>query len=174
MSWEGDGLSVSVDPDSWARIAPVGDRAVALERRDGSPGRFLDGYAAQSDAIRWGKAVGLAQTVSLWRASDGVYTSEASARGEHPRARLEQIEGSGPSPAFTLWLEEAYGRFWIGNIHPVFAGELVNRYAGALPDALDGVWWNDRYRVGVSAPAGLILPERLAAWHVVAERRGLG
>lgn len=171
LSYEGDGLSVSVHPAEWARIARLGDRAVALERRDGRAGRFLDGYTTRDEARVWGLAAGLVVATTLYRATGVDFTSEAAARSEHPRAKALPVAGFAPAPSFTAWLAATYGT-WPGPAYvpPAFEGEMANRYASALDPDLDGVWWTHDYRPEtLSCPAGLILPARVANWTVVEE-----
>lgn len=177
-SLEGIGLSVSLHPEAWRRIARLGGLPeLHLTRRDGRPGCFADGYAALPAARRWGLASGLLTRQTAWEARHWDDEWEAEMVSRHPsrQAALGEAYDPGsvravrvlvPSGALALRLLRHFGR--LDALSPVGEAELVNRFVLASEPSADGVWWEDKLDPArLSAPRGLILPERLAAWQVL-------
>jgi hypothetical protein len=173
MSYEGDGLSVSVDPDAWEYIARLGGSPWwTLTSTDGGPLRFLDAHAltdAQTDAIHeWAASHGLvtrgtAYRVYFWDDElDGEVfqmTSRVEAETEaedRDDARIETVDAWLPTASFT-----SRGRCVDLSDTPDIV--LATWVEQARPD-LHGVWWNDTLDpVILSAPRGVIVPARLTA-----------
>jgi hypothetical protein len=188
VSQEGIGLSVSRHPQDWIAIAKLGGLPIrTLARRDGAPGRFLDGHAAKRVARDWGVAQSLVRSVPAWRVSwyddeveDEVgmeFLDQAEARLEAEERQAETEDGA-PAirpvrrlvavGALAARLATQYGQSFAAKLDPVIESELLNRFVAARHPELDGVWWKDAYDpAALSAPRGLILPERLPDWQVV-------
>ena len=177
-SYEGIGLSVSTHPDAWRAIVKLGGYPYRwLERRDGKPGRFVDGHAARREAHEWavrrGWLVGVPGWVVSWE-DDEMEDTMMLELFDHDEALDEAGDHAELRPA-TIWvaagellrrLDAHYGR-QPNNQHGALDGELLNRWTAAVYPDLDGVWWDNALdEIRLSAPGGLILPESLSGWHV--------
>jgi len=169
-SWEGHGLSISLDPGAWELIAKLGGAPWWRLRRSG--GRFLDYWQLSAEErlqiSAWAVKRGLAQWTRAWRLSyfddelddtmSILHEDEEDARLEaedFDDARIEQVRVLSPT-------EELERRLGMPSHLDCFDHVLVLWVQDERPD-LDGVWWEDSYGP-YSAPRGVILPDRLASW----------
>lgn len=165
-SLEGDGVSVSVNPEAWTSIALLGGQPQwTLARRDGKPLRFLEAHALtdtqRAQIAEWGKAEGLVEETTIYTVTgyddelEDEYVTfhstreEALAEAYDPDEVAESTRlmfvGDGPRGA------EA------GNAEDV----LLTLWAEQDGD-YDGVWWQDELDPSqFTAPRGVILPSRL-------------
>jgi len=177
LSYEGIGLSVSVYPDAWSQIARLSGEEMWLQRIDGQPGRFVDGYAVRKQAFAHGLKVGWLQSVPGWRVSyfdddfdqDRFYETRDPEDAEGAREEGHQVDEC----TISIATGDLRARLqsYLGpdrDVEGATEGEVVNRYVHAVDASADGVWWQHELDPSVlSAPAGLILPERIADWRVV-------
>lgn len=169
-SYEGNGLSVSTDPDSWVQIARLGGAPVW--EFDTSSLRLVDVLAlspAQTEAITdWALAAGLVRQATAWKVSwdddelgermSTIVMDEAEALDE--AGLVEEISAMVATEA----LAEA-----VGAAH-VRVGEAAERdlvmvayFEGQFPD-IDGLWWAERNDpVRLSAPRGVVFPRSMGA-----------
>ena len=177
-SYEGIGLSISLDPKAWIKIAKLGGLPlVEMHRRDGQPGRFLDWHESRDIVLAWGVAASLVRCVPAWLVCyendevgevEMMYFDRKQAQKEMRgfeeagmEATLGETSGFVADGALAARLEEAFGP--IAPEHGAVLAELANRYAAAA--GLDGVWWDDDNDPDfLSAPRGVIIPERLDDW----------
>lgn len=176
-SYEGIGLSVSVHPDAWQHIARLGGYPLRwMTRRDGRAGLFIDGHAAYPAAKAWARSQGWVAERAGWevcweddelerRVCINTFDADDAAESvvdEPPRA----IKITLPTGELLRRLDDYYGA-QTNNVHPAFDGELVNRWVATQHPEADGVWWDNILDPAtLTAPAGLIVPERLSGWHV--------
>jgi len=170
-SYEGHGLSVSLDPDAWSEIAKLGGLPLwELEKADGV---FIEAHSLtedQKDIItEWGIKSGLVETAISYQTTrwddelDGEYCGlystyqEAYAEAEtdeSPEDMIKTVVTLKPLAA----LEQRLG---MKSELDCFDHLLVV-YAEDETEA-DEVWWEDAYGF-MSAPRGVILPSRLESW----------
>ena len=187
-SLEGSGLSVSLHPEEWRRIAQLGAEPVnALTKETGS---FLDARrltkAQRAAVTAWGVARGYAEEKALyryhypeedddgddevWRYMD--FTTEAGRQeqadydqdsldeDEVPRTRLETVKGYLPTAKLRAATMQAH-------IDASGVFDLLLTVYGETQTDADGVWWNERLSVNaLSAPRGVIFNSRLADWKI--------
>lgn len=177
-SHEGAGLSVSLHPEEWRRIAR-GHVSGDLWRCVRPGNRFLDFHKltkAQRRMIEdWGVAHGFATRASIWRFTYYDDEDEVERYMEFPTREQAEYEADGwgdedgesitevpggllPTPLF-------HQRTRTGG-DTVDLGLLATLHVEDATD-LDGVWWNDILDVGrLSAPRGVIVPSRLKGWTI--------
>lgn len=172
-SLEGNGLSVSFHPEAWREIARLGEEPTWRLERAGA--RFLDVLASEKAKDRlfaWALEHELVEECTVWlvRYFDEELeqmrtlwcTTEEEALDEIEMNDLEGVEPE-ERQAFrhTSALSTQVGR---PGPDPMMAfDDVCIAYARAA--GLDGVWWEEPLNVpALSAPRGVILPERVAEW----------
>ena len=172
-SLEGDGLSVSTEPESWSRIARLGGFEWWTLSRDQN--RFLDAHALSDEDRKrifdWGMERGYVDCLTAWSIPwyddemeqwvSNVFDSEDEALAEAESMCIEEA----PTPFETLRATDAF---------PDKAGRqnadqvLLCIWAEETTD-FDGVWWDDDDDpLRLSAPRAVILKSRLSEWNVFA------
>lgn len=168
-SLEGDGLSVSTEPEAWEQIAQLGGNQWWTFEKDAN--KFLDAHELtdqQRAAINaWGVEAGYLVEAKGWRISwyddemedtmSTILDSEEEARDE-----LDDRESDEEPEEIT--------RFVAGPNFPDSAGKdnadqvILSVWADKMTD-FDGVWWNDDYDPDrYSAPRAVIFKSRLTEW----------
>ena len=177
MSYEGQGLSVSLHPDDWTAIARLGANPTWALTKAGAA--LLDHHAmttAQSAAITaWGVSAGYLTPVTLWSVTwwdeefDGAVSTLCrtidEARDEAEDRETENGETVEPVlvPAHVATASFPDSTVLEGTVNP-FEPLAALWVAAHRPD-LDGVWFEDRYAPELlSCPRGVIAPDRVAAW----------
>jgi hypothetical protein len=172
-SYEGHGLSVSLDPEEWERIANLGGRPCHELNKEGA--RFIDAHSlttAQKNTVKeWGVTQKYVTPQNLWRLyyydseeeQDRwlVFDNEDAARNEASTMEEEKIKmviGLKPTEKFIARTNNDPGLECFDELLVLYADEK-------LPE-IDGVWWEDDYG-DLSAPRGCILPSRLGVWQRV-------
>lgn len=172
-SYEGHGLSVSICPEEWERIAKLG--GLPWWQLENPDGRFLDAHALtekqQAEIASWGLELGLVEWAELWELSfdddDDELDDTVSflfASKDEAELELEEREGSSLKQV-GRWCGTEQLAARIG-----FASEL-DSFALLLPlyveenlAGVDGVWWEDILDGYLSAPRGVIVPGHLCRW----------
>lgn len=180
QSLEGDGLSVSVDPDDWRAIAELGgDPQWALTK----PGNRLLGIHELSEGQRagireWAVNEGWLEPATLWQVSytdtevedrrSMVFDDKEQAQGEFDEKRewepdsepeMTQVEGA----AATAKLRQRV----MNSCPPGSAEEYAQLVFTVDIAGMDGVWWADRYTPAeLSCPRGVIAPHALSSFRV--------
>lgn len=171
-SHEGRGLSVSTCPDSWIEIHRLGGLPVWELAREGN--RFLDFHALtpaqRAGVAAWCEREGFAVPGKAWEAAwrdaeteDVRWTlhdvrAEAEAQiEEESEASVTEVDVHRPTDLMQAFV----GR----KVDPVeMPDHMAAAYAALVLD-IDGVWWEDEHDPErLSAPRGVIFPERLSAW----------
>lgn len=175
-SYEGAGLSVSLHPDAWRRIArgQVGGETWQLTKADN---RFLDAHRLsepQRAMIEdWAVAQGHAERSTVYRVrhfddelDSEVYSdfpsrerAEAEAEAYEDDAQVEEIPGQLTATAKLRAATRNPNA--VTNVFDL----ILSLYAEE--HGYDGVWWNDRLDPSrYSAPRGVIVPSKLPDWSV--------
>ena len=175
-SFEGDGLSVSLHPQEWSRIARLGGPTWQLTRQGGA---FLDYHrfvrrGRLPEVQRWAIRQGLLALRPRWKVEwydsdeDGavhsLYPTAASAARELRHLR------EGDDTANCVRLEVAVATRTLNarlgfKVDDLLALEMATTCWVEACTALDGVWWTDTLDpVALSAPRGVIGLTRLALW----------
>lgn len=179
-SYEGSGLSVSLDPEAWKEIARLGGLPTHLLSKARQPGRFVDRHALderilallRSEAI----AEGLLEPATRYQvsyfdtecdsvrrflvASKALADEEAEDLGDDSDAKVTPLEILVATPA----LHRVVGQVCDDLICEDMALTVLLEQAGIC----DGIWWNDVHDVaGLSAPRGVIFKTALPAWTCV-------
>lgn len=169
-SYEGQGLSVSVNPEEWQEITPLGGRVWNLTKADGV---FLDYHEMTADQEAAILAFGLERgyvveqtgyTVTFFddewdQERSSVYLTRTEAELEADDLEVDITEQTivvatdlfpdATVKAGDLWPEQILATVWVEQ-----EGE-----------GLDGVWWEDDLDVDrLSAPRGVIVPRRISEW----------
>ena len=179
-SLEGDGLSVSMHPEEWERIARLGGNPTWVLTKE--PNRFVRYHAlgdGHHDALAaWAVERGYAQRATLWHVTwedddEGgpvsfVVDSEAAAAEEaelrdDDSVTIHTETGLVATPALTQRLGQHCHLGLVEDLAWVaFVGELADTVD------LDGIWWDDRYDpAALSCPRGVIVPARVATFTAV-------
>lgn len=178
-SYEGIGLSVSVHPEAWMHIVKLGGFPIRkLARADGLAGRFIDAYERLEEARAWARSRGWLLGRPGWEVSwyDDEMDDTMSMHLFDEHEAREEADERGELRQITIWvasgelltrLDAHYGK-QKHDQHGSLDGELLNRWTAATQPQLDGVWWNSELdETRLTAPGGIILPEKLAEWRVV-------
>ena len=171
-SYEGLGLSVSVDPDDWAHIARLPGPAWCVTRPDGGPLRFVSWHDLPDharDRVRaWGADQGWLTQETRFRLTyfddeaDCVVWSDFSTRDEAAdEAEAMDLDPDDPANSLTetlVWRPTA--AFPDSRVDPEDDPTdvlLAHHVRLERPD-LDGVWWNDTYAPeSLSCPRGVLV-----------------
>ena len=171
-SHEGQGLSVSRDPDAWQKIARLSGDTWSIGPAE--PARFLNYHELtpdQREAIAdYGVQAGyvtreIVYRVSYWdeEAEDKVSFLERDRAAADYEA--EDIEGSEideiPALMATEQFKDSTVRYGDIGVDQILATVWVNEAALEF----DGVWWDDNLDVDkLSAPRGVIVPRAIERW----------
>jgi len=176
-SYEGSGLSVSVNPEAWEEISPNTAGAYWLLTKPGN--RFLDFYGVwentqlRQSVIQWGIQQGYVESKMLYRVGwyddeleDTVYMefntreeAEREAPGlEDGDQTIEEVpEGITPTAKLGQYVGETVS---LANTPDM----LCSAYAEQVMH-LDGVWWDEILSPEIlSAPRGVIFNSKLPSW----------
>lgn len=166
-SYEGHGLSVSVDPDEWERIARLGGLPHWSLVREG--GRLLDAHALGRRWRRriedWGIEQGYVARIRALRVRWWDSEDECEYRSLHrdlAEARAEAAGEGSVRSVVTLAATPRFDQRISMSADLDCFDQLLGVYVEEQSD-LDGVWWQDEYRE-LSAPRGVIVPSRLGRW----------
>lgn len=169
VSYEGDGLSVSVDPDDWAQIARLPGDTWSLERPDGAPLRFVSWHDfdhESRDRVRaWAADKGWVAQRDIHRLTyvDADSGEDVTLDFDHFEEACETVDDEFLDDyqitATTAWrATHAFGEriAFRDQVDPtdVLLGAYIREHR---PD-LDGVWWADDHDPErLSAPRGVLV-----------------
>jgi hypothetical protein len=178
-SYEGHGLSVSLDPSDWQRIAKLGgspwwcltkENGLFLEANALTPAQLLDiegwaiatGYAERLEAyhvIYWDSELESDLAIAY---SDKEKADEEAAELEELGGRVEKVSVLQGTERFCeeTGLPSALGQ----------TDQLLSLYVAACTE-MDGVWWEDEFGA-YSAPKGCIVFSKLDSWERELVREG--
>lgn len=173
-SQEGLGVSFSLHPRDWEKIAKLGGQP--WWTADLSSCQLLDGHAFVKEngpaLERWGLDAGLVQAVPAWRVSwfdEELDDTVCFLAGSHQEAEdetdfqddatIEEVSALAPTPG----LVQAMGAPPSDIGKPSLSALQDLATIWAQRKGLDGVWWNDIHDPqALSAPRGVIFPDRVA------------
>lgn len=168
-SYEGHGLSVSVDPEEWEAIARLGGLPWHLLSKPG--GTFVDywslGARRRRQIAGWGVHRGYVVRRAVWAAEwwdDELETSLTSLHVTRREAlgEVDDIEGAVKRTVTLEATARLRRRLGMDVGLDVFDYVLECYVEDAHPE-VDGIWWADAYGP-LSAPRGVILPGHVSAW----------
>lgn len=176
-SLEGDGLSVSVNPDEWRSIAKLGGKPEwTITRSDGKPLQFLDAHKLtkkQRNQIEdWAVESGIAENVTAY-----VYTYYDDEFEEEMSMTFESRKEAEDQAGFDWMSEEEQSDANIEEVDVLRLTEKYRQRGSEIDDTdlivsvwadqqteLDGVWWDDTLDPSrMSAPRGVIFTSHLDA-----------
>lgn len=180
QSQEGHGLSVSEHPQAWIAIARLGGLPTWQLTRVGN--QFLDYHALtegnRQSILEWAISTGLVSMQVRWRASyfddelgedlQVIEQSKASALAElgcedeselDEGQTIDEVLIPVATESLAAYLHFRPAEMWVPDMIAVAYADQVLQ--------LDGVFWNDTLApANLSAPRAVILPEKLALWHI--------
>jgi hypothetical protein len=173
-SFEGAGLSVSLHPGTWVRIAQLGGLPWwELSKRNG---KFLN-YHAMSNKQRalitqWGVESGLIERGVSYEVSDtdeeGVRTFslfEDKSEAEQELESLEPYQKPRIRPVLSLNPTEKMKKRVAVKTDPMLARDHLATIFAEDVLGIDGVWWKDDLdEEALSAPRGVIVPSMVREW----------
>lgn len=174
-SQEGLGVSFSLHPEDWERIAKIGGQPWWSANLSGK--KILDGhhfvktYASELEA--WGISQGYVTPCTAWRYTwyddeiedelSAMAASREEAEGEvdymeEDQYTIEEVQGLAP----TQKLVDAMALHASDKGKPSLSALQDLATVWARDQELAGVWWNDMYDPdALSAPRGVIFPEHV-------------
>jgi hypothetical protein len=169
-SYEGSGLSVSLDPKEWARIAQLGGPTFSLTN---PKARFLAASSSShKKAVAWAQTQGWIRPKEWFRVSHGYdeeLEDETFTDLDTREAALEEAGDEESIKAVTGFAFDKKGEdYW----REAFTSEPQHGLAEdfailwfAEAQGYDGVWWNDSHTAW-TAPRGVIFQSKLGNWQV--------
>ena len=174
FSLEGSGLSVSLHPDEWRKIARLGARDLYLLSNSG--GLFVDGNKLdsreKSDIISWGLESGYIDQKETYKVCwyDDELDQEVcmefdtldAAELEAGSDREISINKGGILPTLKLNSESMQDRIEPSQTFDLLLTIFVDRMTN-----FDGIWWDDYLDVSkYSAPRGVIFNSKINRWSI--------
>jgi hypothetical protein len=170
-SYEGQGLSFSLNPEEWQQIARLSGETWTLQK----PGnKFLNYHKltkAQRTAItEYGLEKGYIQETTSYRIVWWDDEADAELSMEFPTREEVEEEIMDPDETTvtthtTYMSTDAFPDITVKtgstNVHGILTAVWVNE----TQPGLDGVWWQDKLDVArLSAPRGVIVPNKISSW----------
>ena len=157
FSLEGSGLSVSINPDEWRKIAQLGDRELYLLTNPN--GVFVDGNKLnkqqKNNVISWGLENDYISQKETYKVC--WYDDEMEEDG-----KTIEVNKSGVLPTSKLISSSMQGR-----IEPSQTFDLLLTIFVEKTTNYDGIWWNNKLDVmKYSAPRGVIFNSKLNNWKI--------
>jgi hypothetical protein len=172
VSYEGSGLSVSLHPDEWRKIArgQVGGDTWELTKEDP---KFLMATAAnKKKAVNWAAANGWIAPQKRYRVSwfDDEMDDTMSTEFDSLEEAQEEADAYGvePEEVDSFVLDNKGKAYWKSAFSSKPSNSLAKDFAiiwFAEANGYDGVWWNDKLDPDrLSAPRGVIFQSKLPEW----------
>jgi len=170
-SFEGNGLSVSVDPEAWKQITPLEGSTWKLSKPKGGKFMFASGLTEQNlhEIWNWGLEHNYTELKTLYNAKyfqeglDEMVTLEFDTKEEYQKQGIpdDKILKNENAIKNTQKFEDRLG--WSLNWTPFIFDIVITFYAE--DHGFDGVWWNHLHDVEKrSAPCGVIFKSTLEEW----------
>jgi hypothetical protein len=172
QSYEGDGLSVSLHPNEWRKIAKLSGSEFTLTKEIGV---FADYYSFDREYLnKWGVDNGFIVKATLYKATfyhedeecfmlfidRDEAEAECSSNGDESLESLTEVDGFIPTNLMHKSMK-------VITNHSIYHQHLFTIYVQAEHPNVDGVWIDDELDVyGLSAPCGVIFEHKLAAWNI--------
>ncbi len=168
LSYEGQGLSVSQHPEAWQRIARLDGEVHAFSK----PARMLDFHSLSDEQL---ESVMTHALENGWVERSDIHTVTYFDDEWDQEMRMqftdyneavdeaEAIEGEVSTVAEWKYLNMPDSTARIGEVAD--ADIVVAAWVNQERTDLDGVWWEDNLDVSrLSAPRGVIVPNRIESW----------
>lgn len=169
VSYEGSGLSVSLHPDAWRKIARGHVSGDTWELSKDDPKFLLATKANKEKAAQWAVKNGWLEEATRYRVSwfDDEMDDEVSM--EFDSLDEAQAEDRGePEPVNSYTFAKKGKDYWRKAFQSKPDNSMASDFAVlwfAEGRGYDGVWWNDKLDpVRLSAPRGVIFQSRLGEW----------
>jgi hypothetical protein len=174
FSLEGSGLSVSVNPEEWRKIAQLGDRDLYILTNPN--GVFVDGNKLnkqqKGNVISWGVENGYVLQEETYRVyyyddelEEEVYmefSTHKEAEQEADDANDIEIYIGGIKPTEKLKFDTKQNKVDTSQSFDLLLTLYVENYT-----KYDGIWWNDKLDTSkYSAPRGVIFNTKLSNWSI--------
>lgn len=172
-SMEGRGLSVSLHPEEWRKIAHLGTEPVWVLTKPNN--RFLDFLKLGDQGIaqlrKWGEIAGLITMASIYRfcyyddemesemCPEFETYEEAQEEADEWEVEAQEIPGRGMA---TDKLNKVAGY----RVESSLVDDMLS-IAFAETQGFDGVWWQEKIDPSrYSAPRGVIVPSKISSWNI--------
>lgn len=171
-SQEGRGLSVTTEPNAWRAIGrgAISGTTWVLTK---SGNKFLDAHGLNKkrrlEIMRWAVEQRLVQPHTAYRAS--YYDDELGGIVHQDFSNMSELQQEYDDSSVRVnrvrtWMPTSELKRRV--MHPHMSATAITDYVlpeWAAEHGYDGVWWQDRLNVfRMSAPRGVIVPERLRDW----------
>ena len=173
-SYEGQGFSVSVNPNEWRRIARLSGDINKLTKTDNHFINYHDLTKEQFDNVnQWGLDKGYIQEVTSYTVSwwDDEWDAEMNMSFVSLEEASDEAENYDTNPVSVLGYA-ATSSFPDSTVKEGALGveEILFTVWASENTDYDGVWWDDMLDVGrLSAPRGVILNRELQGWNITPE-----
>lgn len=180
ISLEGNGLSVSLDPSAWRKIARLGEHPT-WTLSTASPATFLDALALTDqlwqEVMQWAQSQGLVRAATLFKVSglsedderaSSLYDDAAQAQEEFDALmddeadpNLEEMQGWCATPAMCERIGFEFPLLLVKDLALTLYAEDVLYEA----QNVHGVWWDEQLDVyNFLTPRGVIHLRALRVW----------
>lgn len=172
QSYEGSGLSVSLHPDDWRKIARLAGNTHVLTR---SSNRFLHyhqlSHSQREEIMSWGIQKGYVTPVEAYeiRRWDDEWEQDLILTVDSYEEALEEA-GDDPSIITKIQSYAATQTFPDNTVKEksTHVEDILATVWVREATNLDGVWWEDDYDPSkLSAPRGVIVDSSLQGWRIV-------
>lgn len=173
-SYEGAGLSVSVHPNAWRRIARIGGETWKVTK---AGNQFLNYHETtpeqHAEMVKWAVKQGYAEPTTYWSVSyyDDEWDEERVFYCDSREEAEEEAEGYDTDqieehPNKLRGTEKLMQRCKVNKSHMQHPDHLIATVFADDVLGLDGVWWEDTFDPSrLSAPRGVIFPDKVASFH---------
>lgn len=178
-SHEGAGLSVSLHPDAWRKIARLGGFPLHTLQKENN--QFLDYYESLEDKsfeeriLSWGLEKGYIAPATIYHVEYWDDELECVVRGSYTNKKVaeDEYEPYEEDEEAKLYSTDGYISLsplqerTRASVSPSFVLPLLTTVFVEDETELDGVWWEEKLDVyAYSAPRGVIIPKRVNEWNV--------
>jgi hypothetical protein len=172
-SYEGDGVSVSVNPKEWRRIAQLEGAEFILKNKDS---KMADFYSMDNDQLNnWGVDNNYIAPCKGYRVQyfDDELDRDVYSDYLTPEDAFEEAEAMGMEQGDVLIVnkykptKKMLSAISVSTDHMQYDRHLFGLYVQENNPDHDGVWFADKLDVlGYSAPAGMIFKNKLDNWEI--------
>lgn len=173
QSYEGDGLSVSVNPKEWSKIAQLGGKEFILKK---SNAKFAEFHSMESKQLNnWGVENNFIEPCKLFRVQyfDDELDRDVYSDYLTKEKAMEELECMGIEEDDLIIVDKykptqkMIDELSVSTDHMGYDRHLFGLYIQINHSDYDGVWFADKLDVyGYSAPAGMIFKDKLDNWDI--------
>lgn len=168
-SYEGQGLSVSLNPNEWQKIARLSGQQWLLKKSENNT--FLDYHALKPEQHKalqqWGVQKGYVTETQKFVVSwyDDEYDDTMTMICDSKEEAEEEHEDGEVKEIITLTATENFPDTTVKNGDIDVEEKLATIWVTEEATEYDGVWWEEKLDVSrLSAPRGVIVPHKIKAW----------